>query len=77
MRKRTRYNDEPIEFQVIDDFLPPPEKLALKEENVKVTITLSKESVAFFKKVAKKRHFPYQKLIRKVLDHYVARYRSA
>jgi len=76
MKKRTRNHNEPIEFEVIDDFLPP-EKLALKEENVKVTITLSKESVSFFKKVAGKQHFPYQKMIRRVLDHYVARYKNA
>jgi len=77
MKKRIRYNDEPIEFDVIDDFLPPPEKLALKEENVKVTITLSKESVNFFKKTARKFHYPYQKMIRKVLDYYVTHYKSA
>ena len=77
MKKRTRNHNEPIELEVIDDFLPPPEKLTLKEENVKVTITLSKESVSFFKKVAGKQRFPYQKMIRRVLDHYVARYKSA
>ena len=77
MKKKIKYRDEPIEFEVVDDFLPPPEKLALKEENVKVTITLSKESVSFFKKVAGKQRFPYQKMIRRVLDHYAARYKSA
>ena len=77
MKKEIRYSDEPIEFEVIDDFLPPPERLALKEENVKVTITLSKESVDFFKKAARRRRFPYQKMIRRVLDYYVAHYKSA
>ena len=77
MKKEIKYSDEPIEFEVIDDFLPPPEKLALKNENVKVTITLSKDSVNFFKKAARKWHFPYQKMIRKVLDYYVAHYKSA
>jgi len=77
MKKGIKYSNEPIEFEVIDDFLPPPERLALKEENVKVTITLSKESVNFFKKAARKLRFPYQKMIRKVLDYYVARYKSA
>ena len=77
MKKKRKYRGEPIELDVIDDFLPPPEKLTLKEENVKVTITLSKESVKFFKKFAGKRRFPYQKMIRRVLDHYVARYKSA
>ena len=77
MKRRIKYSDEPIEFEVVDDFLPPPEKLALKEENVKVTMTLSKETVTFFKKVAAKRRFPYQKMIIKVLDYYVAHYKSA
>jgi hypothetical protein len=31
MKKRIKYsNDEPIEFEVIDDFLPKPKKLSLK-----------------------------------------------
>jgi len=77
MKKEIKYSDEPIEFEVIDDFLPPPEKLALKNENVKVTITLSKDSVNFFKKAARKWHFPYQKMIRRVLDYYVSRYKNA
>ncbi|MCK5707221.1 MAG: CopG family transcriptional regulator [Candidatus Aureabacteria bacterium] len=75
MKKRIKYTNEPIEFEVVDDFLPPPEKLALKEETVKVTIGLSKSSVNFFKKFARKQHTPYQKMIRKVLDYYVAHYR--
>jgi predicted DNA binding CopG/RHH family protein len=77
MKKKRKYSDEPIELEVIEDFLPPPEKLAPKEENVKVTITLSKESVEFFKKIAKKRRYPYQKMIRKVVDYYVSHYKSA
>ncbi len=77
MEKRIRYTDEPINFEVIDDFLPPPEKLIFKEENVKVTITLSKESVDFFKKYARKQHSPYQKMIRRVLDYYVTHYKRA
>jgi len=75
MKRKIKYNDEPIDFEVIDDFLPPPEKLALKEENVKVTISLSKTSVDFFKKYARKQHTAYQKMIRKVLDLYASHYR--
>ena len=62
--------------KAIDDFLPPPDKLVLKEESVKVTISLSKESIAFFKKEAKKHHTQYQKMIRKVLDLYAAQYQK-
>ena len=41
---------------MVKDFLPPPEQLLLREENVKVT--LSQRSVAFFKREAKKRRAP-------------------
>jgi predicted DNA binding CopG/RHH family protein len=72
-KKQIKYTDEPLEkLRVIDDFLPAPEDLVFKEENVKVTITLSKSSVNFFKKAAKKNHTQYQKMIRRLLDHYTA-----
>jgi len=63
-----------MELKRIQDFLPHPDQLAMKNENVKVTITLSKESIEFFKQVAKKHHSPYQKMIRKILDSYVSHY---
>ena len=72
-KKQIKYTDEPLEkLRVIDDFLPSPEDLVFKEENVKVTITLSKSSVNFFKKAAKRNHTQYQKMIRRLLDHYTA-----
>jgi len=77
MKKNVKYTDEPMELEVIDDFLPPPEKLALKEENVKVTISLSKMSVDYFKKCANKQHTHYQTMIRKILDYYVTHYKRA
>ena len=71
MKGKTKYTDEPIgKVRVIDDFLPSPEELALKEETVKVTISLSKTSVDFFKKEAKKHNTQYQKMIRRLLDDY-------
>ena len=74
MKKKIHYTDEPLEMEVIEDFLPPPDQLVLKEETVKVTISLSKSSVDFFKKQARKQRTPYQKMIRRVLDLYVSRY---
>jgi len=59
--------------EIVDDFLPPPEKLILKEDTVKVTISLSRKSVDFFKGYAKKHKTPYQKMIRRLLDEYVSR----
>jgi len=58
--------------RVISDFLPSPEELALKDETVKITIALSKTSVAFFKNEAKKYNTQYQKMIRRLLDEYTA-----
>jgi len=73
MSKTIQYSDEPIgEVKMIPDFLPSPEELALKQKNTKVTISLSSESVAYFKDDAKKHHMQYQKMIRQLLDEYVA-----
>ncbi len=58
--------------RVIKDFLPSPEELAFKEETVKVTISLSKASIEFFKKEAKQHNTQYQKMIRRLLDEYIA-----
>jgi len=76
MKKKIHYTSEPVEFEVIEDFLPPPEKLVLKEEKVKVTISLSKQSVEFFKRRSKKLHTHYQKMIRQVLDIYASHYQN-
>ncbi len=71
MKKKTiRYVDEPINAKVIKDFLPKPEDLVLKEDNVKVTLSLSKKSLDFFKHEAKRLDTPYQSMIRSLLDHY-------
>jgi hypothetical protein len=34
---------------VINDFLPPPSELVFKKDTVKVTLSLSRRSVNFFK----------------------------
>ena len=71
MKQKISYTDEPLgKLRVIKDFLPPPAQLAFKEEGVKVTMTLSRSSVEFFKKAAHKYHTPYQKMIRKLIDAY-------
>lgn len=78
MKTKTRYSDEPMgELRVIKDFLPPPDKLILNEENVKVTIALKKSSVEFFKNEAKKHNTSYQKMIRQVIDWYSSHYRKS
>lgn len=78
MSKPIRYSDGPIgDVRLIPDFLPSPEELALRGEQTKVTISLSSESVAYFKEAAKKHHMQYQKMIRQLLDEYVARQKCA
>jgi len=75
MSGRIKYTNEPIgKVRVIPDFLPRPEDLALRDEGVKVTISLSKRSVGFFKSEAKKYNTPYQRMIRRLLDAYAERY---
>jgi hypothetical protein len=75
MKKKIVYTDEPIgRVRVIPDFLPPPSELVLREEGVKVTMTLSKSSVAYFKRAAQKYGTPYQTMIRRLVDAYAARH---
>ena len=51
MSAKTKYSDEPIKVgKPVKDFLPSPEELVLKENTVKVTISLTKDSVDFFKR---------------------------
>ena len=75
MKNKIKYTSEPLEMEVTKDFLPPPDQLALREDTVKVTIGLSKPTVEFFKARAKQNHTQYQKMIRRLLDLYAARYR--
>jgi predicted DNA binding CopG/RHH family protein len=56
--------------RVSDDFLPSPDRLVLREDNVKVTLSLSQRSVTFFKRAALKRCVPYQRMIRALVDAY-------
>ena len=65
------------ELRLVPDFLPSPEELAIKKKNTKVTISLSSESVAYFKEVAKNHHMQYQKIIRELLDEYVKHQKTA
>jgi predicted DNA binding CopG/RHH family protein len=63
-------------LRVVKDFLPPPDKLVLKEDNVKVTISLKKSSINFFKEQAKVQKTSYQRMIREVVDWYASHYQK-
>ena len=73
-RNTTKYAAGEIgRVRVIVDFLPAPADLVPREENVKVTLSLSRRSLDFFKREAKKRRVPYQRMIRALVDTYAER----
>ncbi|ACP53609.1 MULTISPECIES: hypothetical protein [spotted fever group] len=70
MSKRIKYTDGEIgEVKIVKDFLPHPRELLLKDDSVKVTISLSKESVELFKSEAATAHVP-------LLDKYTKYYKE-
>jgi hypothetical protein len=78
MKKREiRYTSEDMgQIKIVEDFLPSPDQLIVKEETVKITIALTRDSVDFFKEAAKKQHTHYQTMIRSLLDQYTAHFRN-
>ena len=74
MRRTVQYTAGEIgRVRVVEDFLPPPDELAARDDTVKVTLALSRRSVEFFKRAAKKRSVPYQRMIRTLVDAYAER----
>lgn len=72
MNAKIKYTNESMgQPRVIRDFLPSPAELAFRDEDMKITITLSKKSVDFFKSEAAKADTQYQRMIRRLLDAYV------
>ena len=51
--------------------MPSLDKLAQKEDTVKVTLSLTKASVEYFKSEAQKREVCYQVMLRNLIDEYV------
>jgi predicted DNA binding CopG/RHH family protein len=69
--KTVKYTEGEIgKARVIADFLPPPSALVLRDDSVKVTLSLSRRSIDFFKAEAKKQRIPYQRMIRALVDFY-------
>jgi hypothetical protein len=63
------------ELRPVRDFLLPPDRLVLRDDAVKVTLALSRRSVEFFEREAKRHHVPYQRMIRALVDEYADRHR--
>ena len=77
MNAKIPYTNEPLgDLKVIPDFLPAPEELVFQDDTVKITIALSRSSVEFFKREAKKHHTQYQKMIRHLLDVYTQKHQQ-
>jgi len=73
--KKTTKSDFPIgNLTKVKDFLPPPAKLAVPEETEKITISLKKSSVDFFRRQAQRYHTKYQRMIRELVDRYALQY---
>ena len=71
MSKKTRYTAEPLgRVKIVADFLPPPSELVPRDDTEKVTIVLSRRSVDFFRREAKRHGTQYQRMIRALLDQY-------
>ena len=82
MKRRIEYKDAPSDVEQslkiserVIDFLPSPDQLVEKTEKEKITISLNKSSVDFFKKAAGRKGVGYQTMINNLLDTYVQRYR--
>lgn len=74
-KKKVKYTNGPIgKIKIVDDFLPKPKDLVLKEETTKITIALTKSSIDFFKNEAAKYQTHYQSMIRALIDQYTSRY---
>jgi hypothetical protein len=74
-RKNKIDDDMPIGRLIeVPNFLPSPDQLVFPEDTVKVTLSLKRSSVEFFKDQAKKHGSQYQKMIRVLLDQYATHY---
>jgi len=75
MKEKISDSNKPIgKLARVSDFLPRPEELIMPEENIKITLFLKKSSVDFFKNKANQCHTKYQRMIRELIDRYVAQY---
>lgn len=80
MKKKIKYTDAPADVdldnaRIIKDFLPPPDQLVFKEKTIKITLSVSENSIDFFKREAEKNGVKYQQMIRSLIDKYVSAHR--
>jgi|CXWL01.1.fsa_nt_gi hypothetical protein len=75
MRKKLTYTNERLAMgERVADVLPPPSALVTREPTTKVTLELTRSSLVFFKKQAKRTDVPYQRMLRSPIDAYAKHY---
>ncbi|WP_366939309.1 hypothetical protein [uncultured Paraglaciecola sp.] len=63
MNKKIKYSNERLNnLELVSDFLPTPQELSLRNRSTKITISLSTESINFFKDQANQHDMQYQKI---------------
>lgn len=71
MNNKIRYTDEDLEFgEIVEDFLPPPEKLTLKGIKIQIPVELT-EKFIFLKQEANRNNISYQNLIELIINEYI------
>jgi len=75
MRKRIKYTNEPMQFKIVEDFLPPPEQLVRRTRKVKVTLEVTEPTVELFRKKAGRSANGYRRMMEELLDFYATRQR--
>lgn len=76
IKKANKFSDwQPAgELKRISDFLPAPNQLIPAQEHMKVTLALTKSSVDFFKREARKHRTKYQVMIRELINLYAQKH---
>jgi hypothetical protein len=75
--RKIKYTNEPMFLgERVFNLLPSPEELMSAEKTQRITLNLTEDTVDFFKERAEKQNYPYQQLIRNVLDKFVDSYRE-
>ena len=81
MKKRKKAKIDPDmpsgKLTIIPDFLPPPSEMAKARTKIITTMALDAETIAFFKREAKKRGTKYQRMMRECLKRYADHYGKA
>ena len=71
MKKKIIYTNEPMTIGKMVDILPSPAELARKVRTERATLTLTKETLDYFRREAEKENVSYNILIRNALDEYI------